>query len=466
MFTDKETLKKIHEHSLDIIENCGIRFHSEKALEILDGAGANIGGDIAKIPGEVIESALKKAPSTFRLCARNPELDLDLNGSQTHLSQDGCAAFTLDFETGERRPSCKEDIEKMALIADYLDAIDIISPTVSAADMPKGAIAVHELEACFTYSSKHIVTESITSARDARAQIELAAAVAGGKEKLKKRPIFSNFICSVSPLIQDKGGIEAALEFAQAGIPVGVYSMATAGLSSPVTLAGTHTVLNAEVISGLALIQLAVPGAKVFYAGGPAILDLRSGAYIASSPEALLLRMLVAEQAKFYQIPSIVGAGATSAKLPGAQAAWENAISFLLPAFAGADFLFGLGLLDGSNLLTYESLILDCENAAMIKRILKGVNFDEQAFALELIKKLGPGGVFLNQKHTVQHMREELSVSLLSDRDSYEKWFNKGKRNRIEVARDKVGEILAKHKPEPLPEAVRKEMKEIIKAYQ
>jgi trimethylamine--corrinoid protein Co-methyltransferase len=464
LLADEEILKKTHHHSIDIIENCGIRFHSKRALQILDGAGAKIVGEIAKIPGDIIESALKKAPVSFKLCARDAKHDLDLKGSHTYLSQDGCAAFTIDFATGERRPSRKEDIEKMALIADYLENIEIVSPTVSARDIPKESIAVHELEACFAHSTKHIVTESITSARDAQAQIELASVVAGGKDKLRERPLFSNFICTVSPLIQDKGGIEAALEFAEAGIPVGAYSMATAGLSSPITLAGTHAVLNAEVITALALIQLAVPGAKVFYAGGPATLDLRTGSYVASSPEALLLRMLVAEQANFYKIPSIVGAGATSAKVPGPQAAWENALSFLLPSLTGAGFLFGLGLLDGSNLLTYESIVLDNENAAMIRRIVEGINFEDKAFALDIIKKLGPGGVYLNQKHTVDFMRE-LSVSQLADRDSYEKWFKKGKHNRVELAREKVREILAKHKPEPLPESVRKEMDGVMKSY-
>lgn len=463
---NKGKLQKIHTHSLDIIKNCGVKFHSERALEILDGAGAEIVRDIARIPGEVIESALKKAPSFFKLCARNPEFDLDLDDTHTYLSEDGCAAFTLDFETGKRRPSCKEDIEKMALIGDFLDPIDIVSPMVSAQDIPKGARAAHELEACFTNTGKHVLTESITSAKDAKAQIELAAAVAGGKEKLRERPIFSNFICTISPLVQDKGGIEAALEFAQVGIPVGVYSMATTGVTSPVTLAGTLAILNAEVISALALIQLAFPRAKVFYSGGPATVDLRTGSYVAGSPEALWLRIAVAEMAKFYGLPSHVGAGATGAKLFCAQAAWENAISFLLPALAGANVLFGLGLLDGSNLLSYESIILDCEIAGMIKRILGGASFDKAAFALELIKELGPGGVFLNQKHTVEHMREELSVSLLADRDNYEGWYSKGKHKRTDIAREKVIDILTEHKPKPLAENVRREMQEVLEAYQ
>jgi trimethylamine--corrinoid protein Co-methyltransferase len=326
-------------------------------------------------------------------------------------------------------------------------------------------MALQELEACFVNSGKHVLTESVTSARDARAQVELAATIAGSEAALRDRPIFSNFVCTISPLIQDEGGMEAALEFAAAGIPVGMYPMATTGVTSPVTRAGTLAVLNAEDISSLALIQLASPGAKVFYSGGPATIDLRTGAYTAGSAEALWLRLMVARMANFYRIPSIVGAGATSAKTPGAQAAWENTLSFLLPSLAGASLLFGMGLLDGSNLLTYEQIILDAEIGAVVKRLLGEVSFEAEAFALDLIHSLGPGGVYLDQDHTVEHMRQALSLPALSDRDSYDEWAEKGERNRVDLAREKVQDILASHQPPALSDEVRRAMQEVVAAY-
>jgi trimethylamine--corrinoid protein Co-methyltransferase len=215
----------------------------------------------------------------------------------------------------------------------------------------------------------------------------------------------------------------------------------------------------------LALVQLATPGAKVFYAGGPATIDLRTGAYIAASPEALWLRMMVAKMAGFYGLPSIVGAGATSAKVPGAQAAWENTVSFLLPSLAGAGLLFGLGLLDGSNLLTYEQIILDAEIGAMVKRFLGQVSFDDADFAIDLIDALGPGGVYLDQGHTIKHMRRALSTPSLSDRDSYDEWQQKGAHDRVALAREQVREILATHEPPHLSDSVMQEMDEIVAAY-
>jgi len=461
----KENLQKIHDHSLTLIAERGIRFHSEVAREIWHGAGAHVLEDVVKIPPDLITSALENAPGSFVLHARDGKHDLDLGADRTYYSQDGCAALAIDFETGERRGTRKADIAAMARISDYLDPVDIVSPTVSAQDIDSEGLAVEELEACFLNSGKHVLTESVTSARDAEAQIDLAAALTGGRDALKQKPIFSNFVCTISPLTQDAGGIEAALTFAKAGIPVGMYPMATTGVTSPVTLAGTMAVLNAEVVSALALLQIAEPGARVFYSGGPATLDLRTGAYVASSPEALRLRMMVAEMAKFYGLPSIVGAGATSAKVPGPQAAWEDTVSFLLPSMAGASVLFGLGLLDGSNLLRYEEIVLEAEAAETVRRILKARDFSDEAFAIDLIKEMGPGGVYLDQEHTVAHMREALYLSPLSDRDSFEDWYSKGQVSRIDVARDKVREILASHEPVPVPEGVRQEMNEIVEAY-
>jgi trimethylamine--corrinoid protein Co-methyltransferase len=465
LHSDRKLLAEVHTRSLDLLESCGIRFHSARAREILHGAGAQIEGDVVKLPGHLVESALKQAPGSFTLFARDGIHDCHLDGSRTFYSQDGCAALTLDFETGVRRGSRLEDIERMALISDYLDAVDIVSPTVSAQDVPTPAVAVSELRACFVHSGKHVVTESVTSARDARAQIELAAAVAGGKDRLRERPLFTNFVCTISPLTQDAGGIEAALEFAAAGVPAGIYPMATTGVTSPVTLAGTMAVVNAEVISALALLQIATPGAKVFYSGGPATIDLRTGAYTAASPEAIWLRTMVARMAAFYGLPSIVGAGATSAKLPGAQAAWENTLSFLLPSLAGASVLFGVGLLDGSNLLTPEQIVLDAEIASVVERLLTDVDASEDAFALDLIKELGPGGVYMDQPHTVKQMRRALSLPPLSDRDSYDEWYHKGQLSRVAVAREKARQILASHRPPPLPGSVTQALDDIVAAY-
>jgi trimethylamine--corrinoid protein Co-methyltransferase len=244
-----------------------------------------------------------------------------------------------------------------------------------------------------------------------------------------------------------------------------MYPMATTGITSPITLASNLVMDTAEVISALTLLQIASPGAKVFYCGGPATIDLRNGAYTATSPEAIWLRTMVARMANFYDLPCIIGAGATSAKLPGPQSAWENTLSYLPTSLAGADVLFGMGLLDGSNLLTYEQIVLDAEVVSMIKRLQAPVDFDQEAFSVELMKELGPGGVYLGKSHTVKYMHKALSLPLISDRDSYDEWHRKGQVNRVTAARAKVNEILETHEPPPLSDDVRMSMSEVVAAY-
>jgi len=458
----EEQIEQIHKKSLQLLEDPGVRLASQKAQEILSSHGAKVNNDITQIPPELIEDNLGKAPESFTLYGRNPENNLELDRDRTYLSVDGCSSKTVDFSSGKRRASTKEDIENVSKIADYLDLIDIVSPIVSAQDTPQQARAMHELEAGLTNTEKHVLTESVSTAEEAEQEISIAAAIAGGRDKLREKPIFSNFVCTISPLAHDKGGIDAALTFAEAGVPVGVYSMATAAVSSPITLAGTLAVINAEVISALALLELAHPGAKVFYSGGPATIDLNTGGYVGCSPEAHLLRAGVGQLASHYGIPSHVGAGATSAKRTGLQHGTENTLSYLLPTLNDADVLFGFGLLDGSNLFRYENLVLDHEIAYNIKEILEGITVDEEDFALDLIRDLGPGGVYLNQTHTVENMREALSNPYLSDRQSFEAWEESGEESTEEKARRKVEEILAEHEVTPVPEDVRDKLDSLL----
>jgi trimethylamine--corrinoid protein Co-methyltransferase len=175
--------------------------------------------------------------------------------------------------------------------------------------------------------------------------------------------------------------------------------------------------------------------------------------------------MVVAEMGRFYGMPSIVGAGATSAKVPGPQAAWENAISYLLPSMSGAGLLFGLGLLDGSNLLAYEQIIIDAEIGATVRRALGEVDLSDDAFAMDVIAELGPNGVYLSHRHTRDHMREALSLAQLTDRDAFGDWYRGGQRTRVDIAREQVSEILANHTPAPVGDDARRAMEEVIAAY-
>jgi trimethylamine--corrinoid protein Co-methyltransferase len=248
-----EDVRRIHTATLDIIESAGVRFPSHKALDTWEDHGATVDRDtmIVKVPGHVIEDALKLAPPVYTLTARDPVQDLPLDGNHVYVGTDGCGVEVIDISTGERRRSRLQDVADIARVADCLKEIAFHWVPVSAQDCPPETRGLHELRTIWENSTKHVQTESIYSEHDA-----------GGREALRQRPMLSIMQCTLSPLGQDGGSIDAALIGAKAGLPVGFMTMASCASTGPATMAGSLVVGNAEVISALALIELACPGAR------------------------------------------------------------------------------------------------------------------------------------------------------------------------------------------------------------
>lgn len=459
----QEDVSRIHEATLAVIENTGVRFPSQKALDIWEAHGADVdkASMIVKAPGYLIESAIRLAPATYTLAARRPEQDLPLDGNHVYLGTDGCGVEVIDLESGIRRRSGIKDVEDIARIADCLEEVAFHWVAVSAQDRPPESRGLHELKAIWENSTKHAQTESIYSEREARAAIEMAAAIVGGKEELRKRPVLSLMQCTAPPLGQDGGSLDAALLGAEAGIPVGFMTMASCLTTGPATMAGNLVVGNAEVISATALIQLAHPGAPVFYAAAQTASDLRSGAYTGGGPEDFLFGAAQNALADYYDIPLSMGSFATGAKEPDWQAGIENSLSTFMASLVMSDMLLGIGLLHGSRIWSYEQMMMDCEIFNLIHKMMQGIPVNEDTLALDAIQAVGPGGNFLAQKHTRKHMRDIWSPQFM-DRRPYEVWEEKrdGARN---WARQKAQQILAAHHPEALEHNLSDELSQIIR---
>jgi trimethylamine--corrinoid protein Co-methyltransferase len=459
---DAEAVARIHEATLHVIESVGVRFPSERALDTWAAAGASVdrASSVVRVPRSLIEAALASAPPEYELAARDPDLDLALDGRHVYAATDGCGIEVADLATGERRPSGIADVAEIALLADALDEVAFHWIPVSAQDRPAASRSLHELLACWANSTKHVQTESIVTAREARAAIEMAAAIAGGREALRQRPVLSMMQCTTSPLGQDGGSLDAAFEAAEAGIPVGFMTMASAAFTGPATLAGNLVVGNAEVVSALALMQVAYPGCPVFYAAAQTAMDLRSGAYTGGGPEDFLFGAATNQLADFYQVPLSMGAFATGAKAPDWQAGVENALSAFLAAAVGSDMLLGLGLLNGSRIWSHEQLLLDAEIFSIVRAMLGGVPVDDEALALAAIAAVGPAGDYLTAPHTRRHMRQ-LWKSRFMDRRPMGVAEAEGGGPRA-WASAKARDLLASHRPRPLEREVAAELARIV----
>ena len=460
----KEEVQKIHEATLWIIEHVGVRFPSQRALEIWEANGATVDREkkIVKVKGDVIEEALRMCPPAYPLSARDPQQDLSLDGNHVYLGTDGCGVEVIDIHTGQKRTSCLDDVHDIARVADATEEVAFHWVPVSAQDTPPETRGLYEIKTIWENSTKHVQTESIYTVHEAKAAMEMAALLVGGKNKLKDRPVLSLMQCTAPPLGHDGGSLDAALIAAEHGIPTGFMTMAACMTTGPVTLAGNLAVGNAEVIAATALLQLAYPGAPVFYAAAQTASDPRLGCYTGGGPEDYLFGAATNVLSDFYNIPLSMGAFATGAKEPNWQAGLDGALSSFMASAVMSDMLLGCGFLHGSRIWSYAEMMMDCEIFSIIQKMMQGIVVDEETLALETIANVGPGGHYLAQKHTRKHMRE-LFMPEFMDRRPYSQWEEK-KDNARDWAVNKARNILKEHQPEPLDPKISEEMAKIIKS--
>jgi trimethylamine--corrinoid protein Co-methyltransferase len=455
-----EQLARLQAATLEILEEVGVHCPSRKALDIYAKHGAQVDfrREVVRLAPEVVLDAMAHAPRFYTMGARSPTHDLVLDGTALFCATDGCGVETIDLQTRQRRPSAKADVAQMARVADYLSSIAFYWPIVSAQD--HGAAApLHEVEAAFNNTVKHVQTETVMGERTARYAVEMAGVVAGDESTMRRRPPLSSLVCMIAPLAQDKGGMESALVFAGAGLPVGFMSMANTGSTAPATLAGTIVVADAEIVAAMVLIQMAYPGAPTFHSMMPGIMHPRTGAYLGSAWEGELFNAVGVELAHMWGVPSLAGIFGTDAQAPGWQQAAESAACLLLLSLCGADTGSGMGLLEGCTLLYPEAVVLDSDIYHRVRIDVAGFDTSSEALALDVIREVGPRGHFLRQRHTRTHMRQRQFSDLVAQAAEAG-----GYRDPIEVAREKVSWIVANHHPEPLEKAQQRELKRILQA--
>ena len=453
-------LADMQDATLQILEKVGVKFPSDVALDILASHGALVDRDsqVVKFPRDLVFKAMSTVPRYFPVGARDPDCDIPLQEGVTYFTTDGCGVETVDLETGQRRPSCKADVGRMARVADYLSSVAFYWPMVSAQDFGTAA-PLHELDVSWNNTVKHVQTETLMGEAPCRYAVEMATVLAGSQEALRQRPIFSLVLCTIAPLIQDKEGIEGALVLAEAGIPVVFLAMPTLGTTAPATLAGALAVADAEIISGTVLLQLAHPGAPVSHSVMQAWADPRSGEYVPYPLDARC-RYAPVDMAHHWGMSSFGGAFGTESPEPGTwQAAADVALDPLLIGLAGAEWVTGIGLNRSFTLLYPEAIILDDDLYHRARFALSAMEVDSETLALDAIAAVGPGGHYLRQRHTRKHMRTAMVPAITHNRDTAGKY-----RDPLEVAREKVAWILDNHQPEPIEATKQAELARILAA--
>ncbi|MFC1996386.1 trimethylamine methyltransferase family protein [Chloroflexota bacterium] len=456
-------LAEIKTATLHILAEIGVKFPSQKALNIFaeNGAQVDFKTSIVRMSPDFVLENISHAPREYLLSGRIEGTDLELGSGKSYFATDGCGHETIDFETGERRLSYKDDIVKMARVADYLSSIAFFWPMVSAQDYGRLA-PLHEMDAAFNNMGKHVQTETVMGEDLARYAVHMADVIAGSVENRRKRPPLSSLVCTIAPLGQDKEGIEAAMVFAEAGIPVGFMGMPTMGSTAPAIPAGALVIGNAEAVSAMVLMQLVAPGAPVFQSLLVSAMDPRSADYIVSTPEKYLCNTASVQMAHDWGVPSLAGTFGVDCPEPNSwQLGRDSVYTALMCALAGTDITIGLGMLKASTLLMPEQIIFDDEIFHSHRILSQGLDFGASSLALELIQSIGPGGHFLAQKHTRKHIRKRWIPELTHPGPTFDGQPTPDIHDRAKV---KLNTILSEHQPSSLDKNAQAELVTILDA--
>jgi trimethylamine--corrinoid protein Co-methyltransferase len=458
-----EEVRRVHETSLALLETVGVDFGYGPALALLGKAGCRIEGQRVFFPPGLVEAEVAKAPSEFTLSARDPQRNVVIGGE--HIAYIPCYGppFVTDLDRG-RRPSTLEDYVNFVKLGHASRAMDLTGGMMAEPnDIPLARRNAEMMYASMRYSNKPFMGGAIGQ-EAARETIEMCAILFGCSEAelADKRPIVS-ILCSRTPLGYDERMLGAIMEYARAGMPQLISSLAIAGATAPVTLEGTLAVQNTEVLAGIVLTQLVREGAPVVFAGSSSCTAMRYGTLSIGAPEMAVNTAATAQMGRFYRIPSRGGGALSDAKLPDAQAGFESMMSQLMATLSGVNFvLHSAGILESYMVASYEKFVLDDEICGMCKRIKRGERIDAGRLAFELIRQVGPGGEYLTQRHTFQNFRSEIYANILEEKDTYDSWQQKGALSIDQRANRKWKEMLAAYEEPRLDPGTEKALRRYI----
>lgn len=309
ILTDDE-LEVIHLGTLELLAQSGVWMEDNRALELMSGAGADVDlkTKIVKIPPHVVENAIRSAPSKVILAGRDPKHDLVLESTRVHFTNFSEGVMINDPYTGEYREPMKEDLVRAARLIDYLDEVDFCEKALGAHEVDPSSVPLHNAEAFLSNTTKHCAFGP-GNGKLLNKILEMAAAIVGGFKELAKRPIVSFTTCPVSPFKFIGECCDIIMESARNNVVCNILSMAMAGGTAPVTLAGTLVNHNAEILAGITLSQATRRGAPVIYGSSTTAMDLKMATAAVGTPECALISGAVARLARYYALPSYVAGG-------------------------------------------------------------------------------------------------------------------------------------------------------------
>ncbi len=458
----REDCLQIHLASCEILRKTGVQVYSQAGLDILRNAGAAITGNLVKIPRSLVEWALASAPASFNLYWRgSEEIALKLDGESVYFGTGSDTLHYLDPRSGRRRDFQLSDVADCVRVCDALPEINFVMSMGVPRDVPETRYYRYQFATMLRNTTKPTVVVCNDLA-DFEAIAAMAAAAAGGMERLSCYPTLLLYSEPSTPLRHSVEATEKLLFAAEHAIPVTHSPAPMMGGTAPITLAGAVALGNAEMLSGLVMHQLKNPGAPFLYGHGVHHLDMKSMISVYGAPEYQLARVMAAEMGRFYGLPVWGYAAHSDSKVIDGQAAADAQFSVIVALMAKTNLNHDVGYLESGLTHSPEMVVFAGEIIAMTRHFTQGVRLDQETLALDVIDEVGPGGNFMSHDHTMAHWREHWTPRIF-DRQRLEMWEKRGSKSLNDRLREVTLAILEAYQPEPLPDSVESEIQAILK---
>lgn len=454
---DRPALQRIHNMSMRILSELGIDFYDEEVRDILAAHGVKIVGETAYFSEEVLMNAVRKAPAEFMQLARNPANNVIIGGNRAVFAPVYGPPFVLDAERGRREATLADfhNFVKLTYMTPYLhhSGGTVVEPT----DEPVPTRHLDMLFAHIKYSDKAFMG-SVTTQENAEDSVAMAE-ILFGSAQIREHPALLSLINVSSPRRFDDRMLGAVKVYARARQALLITPFLMAGAMSPVSLAGTLALQNAEALAGIALVQMINPGTPIIYGSFMTNIDLQSGAPVFGSPESQLALITGRQMADFYGLPYRSGGTYSSSKIADAQAGYESIQVMLPTVLSQVNFvLHAAGWLENGLVAGYEKFVLDCELLGMYHTWANGLDLSDEAFAFDAMQEVPPGGHFLGAQHTMRHFRTAFYRAELFDYNSAEQWELNGALDANQRATARWKKLLADYQPPSLDGSLEAEL--------
>jgi trimethylamine--corrinoid protein Co-methyltransferase len=457
-----QQIREVEEYAFRLLEEVGCQVRCEEAIDILASAGCDVRDrQRVKIPRKAVREAIEAAAKRIEVYDRDGRLAMTFQKDRCYYGTGSDCITTIDLYTGARRMSTKADVANLARFTDALTNMDFVMSFGIANDAPGGKNFVHQYDAMLRNTVKPIIVTG-HGRGDMSTIVEMAAAAVGGVARLKQKPPLALYSEPISPLVHSEMGVGKGLICCEYGIPFIYIGSPYMGATAPATLEAILVQAVAESLSGLVIFQNKKPGAKFIFGGDATAMDMQSAIFSYGCPELNVLNAGLADMAHHYGLPFFCIAGSTDAKTVDAQAGLEYALSLFNATLNGCNIIHDCGYLEYGSTSSFESLLLADEIVGMIKFMLRPLDFKEETVPLALMNKVGPGGNFLLEDHTLQHYRSSVWFPRFLDRRVFDKWREAGSRDLAAVLNEQARRIFDAHHPTPLSQDVCRELDGII----